>query len=126
MRSRRLTRHFGRLAGLLLALSLLATLVGYAGVGGARAAQDVPGGTADVWPAGGQTALYQHIVADNAGRLHAVWSDVAGTGMIFHALFTPGPGRSPANLSDWAVEKIGDGKNPGVDINPVTGDIWAV
>ncbi|HEX5502997.1 MAG TPA: hypothetical protein VFW96_10265, partial [Thermomicrobiales bacterium] len=37
-----------------------------------------------------------------------------------------GPSRSPANLATWGFEKIGDGKNSHVAINPATGDVYAV
>ncbi len=53
------------------------------------------------------------------GRLHAVWAEDAGDGSTFHAWFTPGAGKSPADPGQWQYETVSTfGKNPTFDIDP--------
>jgi hypothetical protein len=62
--------------------------------------------------------------ADN--RLHAVWNDDAFQGGIYHAWFTPGPGKVPTNLNQWDQQSVsGDGKNVSFDTDSA-GNVYIV
>ncbi|HET8631266.1 MAG TPA: hypothetical protein VFL91_27925 [Thermomicrobiales bacterium] len=128
MRLPRFNRFAGRIAALVAALSMVLSLVGYFGAQPTVAATPSPPGyTPDATVQGSQSPDNPVLLTDNAGNMHAVWSDAAFAGMIFHAMFRVGSG-SPASLSNWGVERIdgGAGKNPSAAIDPATGNLWAV
>jgi hypothetical protein len=128
MRLPRFNRLAGRIAGLVAALSMVLSLVGYFGAQPTVAATPSPPGyTPDATVQGSQSPDNPIILADGAGNMHVIWSDVAGGGMIFHAMFRAGSG-SPATMANWTVERIdiGAGKNPGATIDPATGNLWVV
>lgn len=74
----------------------------------------------------GTAPNYPRLVTDSAGRIHAIWDDDGGNGMIVAGLFTPGPGKSPANVGDWSFQRLdnGKGKNPAMDLDRATLDVF--
>lgn len=80
------------------------------------------------FPDAGARPNQARLLVDNGGIMHAIWSDDAGSGAIFHGWFTPNAGSSPADLANWRVERIdnGAGKNPSVTIDRGTGSLYVV
>ncbi|HEX5501391.1 MAG TPA: hypothetical protein VFW96_02135 [Thermomicrobiales bacterium] len=76
----------------------------------------------------GRAPDYPTLAVDSTGLMHAIWCDIYGDGKVYHGLFWPGGGKSPANIGNWQVERIdaGTGKNPGLAFDRATRDLYAV
>jgi len=66
------------------------------------------------------------LMASADGRLHAVWSDAANQGAVYHAWFTPGNGKNPADPNQWEYSTVsGSGKAAAFDID-ADGNVYVV
>lgn len=66
------------------------------------------------------------LMASADGRLHAVWSDAANQGGVYHAWFTPGANKNPADPNQWEYAPVsGTGKAASFDID-ADGNVYVV